>query len=69
MKARFYISFIVEAKFYKKKKKISNDEICSLKNLGPFMLDLSLEPLIFLGIHFKIPLGIGILRILQNLTE
>jgi len=33
------------------------------------MLDLSLEPLIFIGIHFKIPLGTRNLRILQNLTE
>jgi len=32
-----------------------------LKNLGPFMLDLSSKPLIFLGIHFKIPLGTRIL--------
>ena len=40
-----------------------------LKNLGPFMLDLSLEPLILIGIHLKIPLGTRNLCIMQNLTE
>jgi len=64
----FLLNLQAKSEFYKTK-------LCQitrfdpLKNLGPFALNFSFEPIIHLGIHLKVPLGTMHLQNLQYLIE